>query len=135
MSVSAPTGIEEMVTRLLKFPVLQAEVLCREALGAVVEPGLEERIVGDIAHRQQVVGLVKYPQSLADNPAPLSVWLLHGYEEALDKSNYLRRAMECPDVPWEWLAVLRSLLDASVRSVPLLRALMELAKAQEGGVA
>lgn len=134
MSVPVATGIEEMVTRLLHFPVMQAEVLCREALGAVVQPGLEERIVWDIARRQQL-GVAKYGQALAENPAPLSAWLEHGYQEALDKSNYLRRAMECPDVPWKQLALLRGLLDASLRSVAQLRALMELAQAQEGGVA
>lgn len=123
-----------MVTRLLRFPVLQAEVLCREALGAVVEPGLEKRIVADIARRQQM-GRAKYWQTLAENPAPIEERYRHAYEEALDLSNYLRWAMECPDVPWKQLALLRSLLNASLRSAAQLRAFVELAEAQEGGVA
>lgn len=134
MSVPVPTGIEEMVTRLLRFPVMQAEVLFRESLGAEVRPGLEERIVGDIARRQQV-GVAKYAQTLAENPAVFAERARHGYEEALDLSNYLRWAMECEDVPWKQLALLRSMLDASLRSVAQLRAFVELAEAVEGGVA
>ena len=134
MSVHVPTGIEEMVTRLLRFPVLQAEVLFRESLGAEVRPGLEGRIVGDIARRQHL-GVAKYAQTLAENPAVFAERAAHAYEEALDLSNYLRWAMECADVPWKQLALMRSLLDASLRSAAQLRAFVELADAQEGGVA
>jgi len=134
VSVPAPTGIEEMVTRLLRYPVMQAEVLFRESLGTVLKPGLEERIVGDIARRQQL-GVAKYAQTLTETPAVFAERARHAYEEALDLSNYLRWAMECEDVPWKQLALLRSLLDASLRSVAQLRAFMELAEAEEGGVA
>lgn len=55
--------------------------------------GTEDRVCADIAGRQQV-GLRKYGVHVADNPLTLREWLQHAYEECLDQSVYLRRAMD-----------------------------------------
>ncbi|WNO48674.1 hypothetical protein [Achromobacter phage nyashin_LB6] len=39
------------------------------------------------------VGMSKYGQSVADNPADLRAWLQHALEETLDNANYLMRAI------------------------------------------
>jgi hypothetical protein len=58
--------------------------------------GIEDLVCGDIARRQPV-GIAKYGQTLAANPLPLSAWLEHAYQEALDLALYLRRAMHESD--------------------------------------
>lgn len=55
--------------------------------------GIEALVCADIAARQQV-GLKKYGQTLADNPAELHARLQHAYEECLDQACYLKWAME-----------------------------------------
>lgn len=55
--------------------------------------GTEARVVEDIASRQRV-GLNKYGVSVEGNPLSLRQWLQHSYEESLDQSVYLRRAIE-----------------------------------------
>lgn len=55
--------------------------------------GIEAAVCADIAARQRK-GLAKYRMTVADNPADLREWLTHAYEESLDKSVYLRRAIE-----------------------------------------
>lgn len=55
--------------------------------------GTEAAVCADIARRQQM-GVAKYGQTVADNPLPLRAWLQHAYEESLDKSIYLKRAIE-----------------------------------------
>lgn len=54
---------------------------------------IERLVCHDITKRQQI-GITKYGQTVADNPLPLKQWLQHAYEECLDQSIYLKRAME-----------------------------------------
>lgn len=54
--------------------------------------GTEREVCIDIERRQQF-GVIKYGQTVADNPADLFSWLQHAYEEALDFPIYLKRAM------------------------------------------
>lgn len=55
--------------------------------------GTEADVCHDIALRQQH-GLNKYGKTVADNPLNLLQWLQHAYEESLDFSVYLKRAMQ-----------------------------------------
>ncbi len=55
--------------------------------------GIEALVCADIAARQ-MVGLKKYGQTLADNPAELHARLQHAYEECLDQACYLKWAIE-----------------------------------------
>lgn len=55
--------------------------------------GTEADVCRDIAARQQM-GMKKYNSSLRDNPLSLRQWLQHAYEESLDLTNYLKRAIE-----------------------------------------
>ncbi|WP_164964267.1 hypothetical protein [Rubrivivax sp. JA1026] len=57
-----------------------------------VATGIEALVCEDIA-RRQAMGLAKYGQTLADNPAPLRERLQHMYEELLDGANYCRWAI------------------------------------------
>ena len=68
------SGIEAKVCRGIRgrFRGELADVLCRE-----------------IAERQQL-GILKYGQELAENPAPLQARLRHALEEALDLAVYAR---------------------------------------------
>lgn len=59
--------------------------------------GIEALVCQDISTRQQA-GVAKYGTTVAQNPAPLSEWHQHAYEEALDFAIYLRRAMEHPGI-------------------------------------
>ena len=45
-----------------------------------------------LAHRE--LGIKKYGTTLADNKLSLKEALIHAYEESLDKSLYLRKAIE-----------------------------------------
>ncbi len=54
--------------------------------------GIEKIVCEDIARRQKL-GIAKYGMTVATNPAHLREWLQHAYEESLDKSIYLRRAI------------------------------------------
>jgi hypothetical protein len=54
--------------------------------------GIELKVCEDIA-RRQLVGLTKYGMSVVDNPAEFRAWLVHAYEETLDKAIYLKRAI------------------------------------------
>jgi hypothetical protein len=60
---------------------------------APVATGIEALVIADITARQQS-GLLKYGQTVAENPLPLRAWLRHAYEECLDQAVYLRRAIE-----------------------------------------
>jgi len=53
----------------------------------------EAAVCEDITKRQQL-GIAKYGQTVAENPLMLREWLQHAYEEALDLSVYLKRAIE-----------------------------------------
>lgn len=54
--------------------------------------GIEALVAADIAARQRV-GIAKYGTTIEANPLPLLGWLRHAYEECLDQSVYLRRAI------------------------------------------
>ena len=56
-------------------------------------PDTEGEVCNDIYHRKQM-GLVKYGTSVADNPLKLREWLQHAYEESLDRTIYLKRAIQ-----------------------------------------
>ena len=55
--------------------------------------GIEALVCDDIT-RRQAHGIAKYGTTVADNPLTQRQWLQHAYEEALDLSVYLRRAMD-----------------------------------------
>lgn len=55
--------------------------------------GIEAKVCNDIAQRQ-AFGINKYGVTVAENPLQLRAWLVHAYEETLDKAVYLRRAIE-----------------------------------------
>lgn len=55
--------------------------------------GTELSVCKDIAERQEL-GIQKYGCTVRDNPLSLRMWLKHAYEEGLDQTIYLRRAME-----------------------------------------
>jgi len=55
--------------------------------------GTEARVCEDIARRQQL-GIHKYGTTVAGNPLGVRAWLWHAYEESIDHSVYLRRAIE-----------------------------------------
>lgn len=54
--------------------------------------GIEAEVCADIA-RRQALGVIKYGQTVAENPLTHEQWLQHAYEEALDLAVYLKRAM------------------------------------------
>lgn len=54
--------------------------------------GIEALVVEDLAKRQ-AVGIRKYNITVQDSPAELMVWMQHMYEELLDASVYLKKAM------------------------------------------
>ena len=53
----------------------------------------ETQVCRDVLSRQQL-GIAKYKTTVAENPLTLLQWINHGYEEALDLSVYLKRAMQ-----------------------------------------
>jgi hypothetical protein len=55
--------------------------------------GTEAEVCRDIAERQQR-GIAKYGVTVAENPLPLRSWLQHAYEESLDRTIYLKRAIK-----------------------------------------
>ena len=55
--------------------------------------GTEAQVIADITQRQQL-GIIKYRTTVAENPLDLKKWLQHAYEESLDFSIYLKRAIE-----------------------------------------
>jgi hypothetical protein len=54
---------------------------------------IETQVCRDILDRQKL-GKLKYGTTVAENPLTLRQWCQHGYEEALDLSIYLKRAMQ-----------------------------------------
>lgn len=96
----------------------------------VTPSGIEALVCADIARRQKL-GIMKYGQTVADNPLPLRAWLQHGYEEALDLAVYLRRSMAeidgeaAPLAPTAGRAeasqAISRLLDAQVEEIKKLR--------------
>lgn len=54
--------------------------------------GIERSVCVDIETRQQL-GIAKYGMTVEANNAPLREWLMHAYQETLDKAIYLRRAI------------------------------------------
>ena len=58
--------------------------------------GTEQEVCNDIAARQRL-GIEKYGTTVASNPLSLREWLQHAYEEALDLSIYLKRAISEAD--------------------------------------
>jgi hypothetical protein len=61
--------------------------------GPKVPTGTEAEVCNDIAQRQ-AFGLNKYGVAVADNPLNIFEWMRHAYEEGLDQSVYLKRAMD-----------------------------------------
>lgn len=55
--------------------------------------GVEAALCRDVADRQ-VKGIAKYGMTVAGNNLSLREWLQHAYEEMLDCSVYMRRAMD-----------------------------------------
>jgi hypothetical protein len=80
------TGIEAMVCDAVMD--LVKEGLMKEDRGGA--------ICREIAARQRL-GVSKYGQTLADNPAPLKARLRHALEEALDLLVYAQWAMDADD--------------------------------------
>ena len=88
----------------MKIPCIKCGIECAIPEGIAVEgatcgkcwetsaTGIEALVCQDIATRQRQ-GIAKYGKTVAGNPLPLSDWLRHAYEEALDLAIYLRRAM------------------------------------------
>lgn len=76
--------------------IVEGTTLCRYSF---VDPdegpatGTEGRVCKDIAKRQ-VFGSGKYRISIEDNPHTLREWLNHAYLESLDRTIYLKRAIE-----------------------------------------
>ena len=58
----------------------------------LVPTGVEAEVCADITARQ-ALGVIKYGQTVAENPLTHEQWLQHAYEEALDLAVYLKRAM------------------------------------------
>lgn len=54
---------------------------------------IAEQVAKDILSRSDV-GFRKYGTTLERTDIDLSGWLKHAYEESLDESNYLKRAMK-----------------------------------------
>ena len=61
-------------------------------IGVFLPEGIEAEVCADIARRQQM-GINKYGTTVAENRLSLRQWLVHAYEESLDKSIYLKRAI------------------------------------------
>lgn len=61
-------------------------------IGVFLPEGIESGVCLDIARRQKM-GMAKYGTTVAENPLSLKQWLNHAYEEALDQSIYLKRAI------------------------------------------
>ena len=55
--------------------------------------GTEADVCADISRRQQM-GIKKDNITVRDNHLCLMQWLVHAYEETLDKAIYLKRAIE-----------------------------------------
>ena len=55
--------------------------------------GTELAVCTDIAERQRL-GIKKYGTTVRDNKLSLREWLVHAYQECLDQSVYLKRAIE-----------------------------------------
>ena len=55
--------------------------------------GTELAVCTDIAERQRL-GIKKYGTTVRDNKLSLRDWLEHAYQECLDQSVYLKRAIE-----------------------------------------
>ena len=64
-----------------------------DQLGTPTATGTEAAVCADIA-RRQAHGRTKYGTTVAENPLQLRAWLVHAFEEALDLSIYLKRAIE-----------------------------------------
>ena len=87
--------------RKLYPPATGVEAMVCDAVMDLVKEGLmkEDRggaICREIAARQRL-GVAKYGQTLADNPAPLKARLRHALEEALDLLVYAQWAMDADD--------------------------------------
>lgn len=61
-------------------------------IGVFLPEGIEAEVCADIARRQQM-GINKYGTTVAENRLSLREWLVHAYEESLDLSIYLKRAI------------------------------------------
>ena len=62
-----------------------------EAMGST-DPIVDE-VCNDL-QRRSAVGIKKYGTTLDGNPLSLREWLTHAYEESLDHSLYLKRAIK-----------------------------------------
>ena len=68
-------------------------LLKSEAYIDALPTGTEARICDDIAERQRL-GINEYGTTVEDNPLSLRECLVHAYQESLDLSVYLKRAIE-----------------------------------------
>jgi len=114
-------------------PATGVEAMVCDAVMDLVQEGLmkEDRggaICREITARQRL-GVSKYGQTLADNPAPLKARLRHALEEALDLLVYAQWAMDADDSRdlRPMLAVVRGL------SIGTAERLMEAMKKAKGG--
>ena len=58
----------------------------------ITEDKIVQAVMNDLNERSKV-GLAKYNTSLERTDLNLKDWLIHAYEETLDKANYLKRAI------------------------------------------
>ena len=63
-----------------------------EQVFIAMRPGIEAEVCIEISKRQEF-GIAKYGTTVADNPLSLRQWLVHAFEETLDKAIYLKRAI------------------------------------------
>lgn len=68
------------------------EVKCGTFNVQSIPSGIEKLVCDDISYRQEL-GISKYGKTVAASPLDLRAWLQHAYEECLDQSIYLRRAI------------------------------------------
>lgn len=70
----------------------EADVVMAQNYASAKVSGTEAAVCQDIARRQEL-GIQKYGQTVAQNPAEFREWLQHAYEETLDQAVYLCRAI------------------------------------------
>lgn len=73
--------------------VLSSILHITESESVAVPVGVEARVCSDIAGRQ-AIGIAKYGKTVDEDPAPFLEWLKHAYNESLDLSVYLKKAIE-----------------------------------------
>lgn len=87
-----------------------------ESPANAIATGTEARVCADIAERQQK-GIAKYGTTVEGNDGNLLYWLSHAYQEELDKTIYIKRAMECPECDFVLKLWLSSKYDDALENV------------------